>query len=85
MDVPNVGAHGLEDPTDRGSVGAGRGDRGGETIRKKDIKKFDSFQNQFKNFSQMTGKLLIPIKYRNCYFFSVSYKVSQIGRCVPLR
>ena len=33
---------------------------------------FDSFQNHFKNFSQKTGKFLIPIKYRNCYFFSVS-------------
>ena len=33
---------------------------------------FDSFQNRFKNFSQEAGKFLIPIKYRNCYFFSVS-------------
>ena len=43
--------------------------QGGETYTKE---VFDSFQNRSKNFSPKTGKFLIPIKYRNCYFFSVS-------------
>ena len=29
------------------------------------------FENLLKNFS-ISGKLLIPIKYRNCIFYSVS-------------
>ena len=53
-------------------VWAGTGFEGVKKRGKKVIKKFDSFQNQCKNFSQKTGKFLIPIKYRNCYFFSVS-------------
>jgi hypothetical protein len=42
-------------------------------LRGRSLKKgFDSFQNHSKNISPKTGKFLIPIKYRNCYFFSVS-------------
>ena len=52
-------------------LGRGKAERAQKEI-------FDSFQNQFKNFSLMTGKFPIPIKYRNCYFFSVSYQVSQV-------
>jgi hypothetical protein len=64
MDVPNNVKWELTDSRSRGAPG-------GNAIRviKKD---FDSFQNHFKNFSPRTGKFLIPIKYRNCYFFSVS-------------
>jgi hypothetical protein len=36
--------------------------RGGRNKNKYNKKIFDSFQNQFKNFSQKTGKFLIPIK-----------------------
>ena len=68
MDVPNVERRGFEG----GKGGGGQGCDEAAAF-KKDIKKvFDSFQNQIKNFSQKTGKFPIPIKYRNCYFFSVS-------------
>src|SRR3954454_1688348 len=35
-------------------------------------KRFDPFQDRSKNCSPKTGKFPIPIKYRNCNFFSVS-------------
>ena len=55
-------------PQRRGEGKPTRGEK--ETERQKEV--FDSFQNRSKNFSPKTGKFLIPIKYRNCYFFSVS-------------
>ena len=38
-----------------------------------------SFSGSIQKFRPKTGKFLIPIKYRNCNFFSVSYKVSDGG------
>ena len=35
-------------------------------------KKIDPFRGRFQRLPVSTGKLLIPIKYRNCNFFSVS-------------
>ena len=58
---PGAAAEGREGKPTRGEK---------ETERQKEV--FDSFQNRSKNFSPKTGKFLIPIKYRNCYFFSVS-------------
>ena len=55
----------------------GQGCDEAKAFEKNTKKVFDSFQNQIKNFSQKTGKFPIPIKYRNCYFFSVSWKSYQ--------
>ena len=73
MDVPNA----VLDPPGGPTQATDPRQRGPRAGPQKKV--FDSFQNHFKNFSQKTGKFLIPIKYRNCYFFSVSYKVSQSG------
>ena len=53
--------------------GSGGGGSKGPKIIKKDKKKFLILFRIIPKISvKMTGKIPIPIKYRNCYFFSVS-------------
>ena len=63
------------------SESQGEGKEGKIQIRKNKNK--ISFLILFRIISKisvkMTGKFLIPIKYRNCYFFSVSWKSSLVA------
>ena len=71
VQLPTAGDFSWSTAGGRSGGARGKADKGGKRDREtKEV--FDSFQNRSKNFSPKTGKFLIPIKYRNCYFFSVS-------------
>ena len=75
LEAPKSQAHTRAAPRNDGIEGmelapaAGWGETEGENKQKKDKKKRS--ENLIKKFS-ISGKLLIPIKYRNCIFYSVS-------------
>ena len=72
LEAPKRHAHTRAAPRNDGIEGgacSGRGETEGENKQKKDKKKRS--ENLIKKFS-ISGKLLIPIKYRNCIFYSVS-------------